>query len=998
MGTDYNGGGFTQNDDGAVFGDPSGAGSVADYDSWDWKQIEAAINGMSAGTSDSENADHAAAVSSPQSLQDAADAFYHVQNVLAGVAKAITDQTNALTGENGPWKGDAADAFHDMMMTFAKQVTATANVLAGGDADGNTSGTGHSVPQQLADNAVNLANAQQKIHDIDVWYAHQASLMGVTPMSNGLIPVSKKPEIVKMLNRDMRAVLKNLAGHYQVTIDSVRPPGPITSPTGGDQPGVDDPPPTDTPPDTLSPTDITPAPVAPLANTDLTGTPTLTPTPFGTAADFDPSGSGSPSPYTGSLDSNGPGSGPGSGDTDGLGGLDSPSDLNALGNPNDTLDPTALDSMLNPGADGSPTGFGGGTGLDGTGTLGDGPGSPDSAFSGDPGGSGGPGALRNAVVSPYGDTGLDGPGTVGGDGGFDGLGGDYGPGGGVTPAAFAPSAFGGGTGLNGSGTLPDSDLVEDPSAWTGQTNPAAYPGGSGLNGSGVSDLAGYDPAAFPGTSDLAGYDPAAVGGGAGLHGFDPAANGFGLESDLPRTGAAPFPGTTETGATGTTGGGMPFLPPMTNAGTTTPTGERSDASGLLDPTTEPWNGTTDLDGTGLPTTGTPHPHADTSLDLPTTTTTPYPGTTDTNGETGTTGTAGGGMPFLPPMTNAGTTTPTGERSDASGLLDPTTEPWTSPEGDDDAVAGVPVAGAAGLSGLPGPVAERSEPVGEVQPAASEEEFTQPAAPASAVQTPGTAGMPYLPMSPGGAPGGSGRSEDDEHGGLVERGDEEFGGAPSQAEVAGEALAAGINLAPASSPAAPAPGEAVPATEEVAAAPEGGAEAAAEPGDPLVVLRPSDDDLSEVDVAAWGLAGASFVPLLLARGQRDEESEIDAPDYATADDGTWGPHAPATGGESGAEGADGAEGDAPSLVTWRPQRAAATSAGSAAVFTSAGPGCAAAGDEEAEEEESGWDEEPETARAEGAAEEPPSRGIADLLVQEGDATWGAPAGDTTGQVI
>ena len=77
--------------------------------------IEAAINGMSAGVDNSGNQDHAQAVSDPASLQAAADAFYTVQQTLSDIAKSLSDQANALAGPNGPWTGDAADSFIDMM-------------------------------------------------------------------------------------------------------------------------------------------------------------------------------------------------------------------------------------------------------------------------------------------------------------------------------------------------------------------------------------------------------------------------------------------------------------------------------------------------------------------------------------------------------------------------------------------------------------------------------------------------------------------------------------------------------------------------------------------------------------------------------------------------------------------------------------------------------------------------------------------------------------------
>jgi hypothetical protein len=163
-----------------------------------------------------------------------------------------------------------------------------------------------------------------------------------------------------------------------------------------------------------------------------------------------------------------------------------------------------------------------------------------------------------------------------------------------------------------------------------------------------------------------------------------------------------------------------------------------------------------------------------------------------------------------------------------------------------------------------------------------------------------------------------------------------------------------------------------------------------------VLRPADDDLSEDDAAAWGVAGASLVPLLWA-ARPEEEGEITAPGYATADEGTWGT-APAAGARAGdgsaqmqagltaADGApDGADEGRP-LATWRPQRP--TASGESAVPAVSEPLLSCAPDAEDEE----WDEEePEaSAHEEPADEEGATRGIADLLVQEGD-TWGsAPA--------
>ncbi|MER7187898.1 WXG100 family type VII secretion target, partial [Streptomyces hyaluromycini] len=292
----YNGGGFTQGSDGAVYGDSgSDPGSTSDYDTWDWKQIQAAIVGMSAGVHSQANEDHAAAVASPQSLQDAADILAEVQGVLDTVAQSLTAQAKALAGDNGPWQGAAADAFAEMIDGFSKQVQANVEALAGGSTGA------HNVPQQVADNAVNLANAQRLIGEIDLWYANQARQMGVQPMSNGLIPISKKPQLVEMMTNDMRKVLKSLAGNYRVTIDSIKSPSPITSPGNTS--------PTDGLPDTSVPDSLTNPDTGtgldPATGTGLdTGTGTGLAPDLATDAATGP-GDGTATPFSGSLDPGG---------------------------------------------------------------------------------------------------------------------------------------------------------------------------------------------------------------------------------------------------------------------------------------------------------------------------------------------------------------------------------------------------------------------------------------------------------------------------------------------------------------------------------------------------------------------------------------------------------------------------------------------------------------------------------------------------------------------
>ncbi|WP_333766855.1 WXG100 family type VII secretion target [Streptomyces sp. IBSBF 2435] len=974
MGTDYDGNGFSQGDDGAVYGNPSDTGSISDYDSWDWKQIEAAIRGMSAGTDDADNLGRAASVASPQSLQDAANAFYHVQMVLSGVARALQDQAKALAGDDGPWKGDAADAFHDMMTTFSKQVGATADVLSGGKSADGGGGSGNSVPQQLADNAVNLLNAQNKIGEIDAWYANQATLMGVTPMSNGLIPVSKKPELVKMLNRDMRAVLKNLAAHYQVTIDTVRPPGTITGPGAGDPPPIDEPP-ADEPPADYRPTDYQPADVADLANSgDLGLTPPLTAESLTSPAGFDPAQDAMPSPYSGSLDTNGPGSGlGGDGDVSGLGG---PGPDGGLGGDNSTLDPSALDRMLNPSA------FGGGTGLGGDGSLGG-----DSGFGGLDG-LGPDSFARSTTPAPFGGgTGLDGAGGLGGGPGLGGL------------PPISPGAFGGGTGLDGSGTLPGSDLAEDPATWKDGATAADFPGGTGIGGgSGLGDLGLGSGSGLGGLGDSKGFVPSAFPGsaGTGLGGSVPSAGDLGLETETPGFTPAGFPGSTGlssdgSGVVGGVGGGMPFMPGMGGGGQSAAGGfDRSDASGLLDPNAEPWTGEYDP-ASGEPVAAGTAPAGQGGLDLP--------GALSQEPEAVVQGGAPGMMmPGMGGGAPGGAGREEGTSSDASGLLAPSADPWTEPglpeaeasglppaaTGGADTLSGLPEGTGTGtLSGLLGGTGTPSGPAdgtetgagGAPVPVGADGSAERFAAPAVAEEAAVPAAAPFLPMGGMGAAGGSGRGDEDDPGTLVEPTAEEFAEPVAPGALAADALAAGT-AAPAV-PEIPAHGG-----EEQYAAYDGSG-GAEETGDPLVVLRPADDDLSEEDTAAWGVAGASFVPLLWA-ARPEEEAEVTAPGYATADDGTWG--AGPAGASRGADASAETETEEQPLATWRPNRAAATGEPGVLPPTEQPLSCAAASaDDEWEEEE------PEAAGDESAEEEPASRGIADLLVQEGD-TWGSPAAD------
>ncbi|BBA96928.1 hypothetical protein RVR_2454 [Actinacidiphila reveromycinica] len=639
----YDGDGFVTGDGGAVYGDPgSDAGSVSDYDTWDWKQIKAAVNGMSAGQDDDANEAHATAVSSSTSLYNAADAFAYAQNIFAEVADALKQQVTALAGDDGPWRGAAADSFLGMMTTFSNQVAANSDVLSGG-----VTGT-DSVPQQLANNGASLARAQDLLNQIDAWYAQQAKNDGAPVDSNtGLVMVHTKPKIVDAMNEDMRKVLKSLASQYQVTIDNIKSPTPITGPDS-------------TPPDTTPPPD-TDAPPNPLDTPDGLATPALDtvppvdsvdPNPDGFPGDLDSSdyadtGAGdsgaTAAPFPTSLDSP-------TGSLDGDPSAFPDTDTGGAGDdlPVTPFDSKALDDALNPDAGaGDPDAFPGGTDA-----------------SGDPaGGIGVPGSDVGDLTpfSKSTDPGTDGSGIPG-----------------LTPAGF-PGSTDTGAGSDG---LPSEALAKE-SPFDEDGLPEDFPGDAGAGATG--DLADGVPGLGGADTGAGGGAPASFPGDLGLESKAPGSSGVPTESDgIPES----FPGTENLAAgNSTTPSSMPYMPGMggMGAGTNNPTNtDPTDSSGLLDPTTNPWEGPTDTDE---PTAATLP--GETGLDLPTTpetTPTTFPGTENLAAENSTTPSS---MPYMPGMggMGAGTNNPTNtDPTDSSGLLDPTTNPWEGPTDTDEPTA------------------------------------------------------------------------------------------------------------------------------------------------------------------------------------------------------------------------------------------------------------------------------------------------------------------------
>ncbi|MFH8386878.1 hypothetical protein ACH4E7_39195 [Kitasatospora sp. NPDC018058] len=577
---DYNSGGFSQGDDGAVYGNPASTSSASDYNSWDWKQIMAAVNGGAAmaGTSD---AGRAAAVADPATLVAAGNSFYHAQLVLEMVAKSLDDQSKALAGDDAPWRGEAAQSFLTAMKGFSEQVSAVAGVLSGGASGLN------SVPRQLVANGNQLAYAQAKIRAIDAWYASEAQRLGATAMGNGLIPVSKKPEVVRLMNRDMRWVLNDLAGKYQVTVDAVRSPAPVQPPVKG--PGTGDGPrmpdigrgPGSLPPPAPFPGGSGPSVPDPL-HASVPGLP-ATPVPA-------PAGAAGPLPFPGGAGTGGPGiPGPGAAPLPFPGGgtvpgLSSPEGAGPAV-PNAFPGGGAMPGLPAPDSPGTgaplpfPGGAGTGGGLPGLGS------DPAGALLGTGGG------LPLPFPGMTGMTGMTGTGR-----GAPGL--DDGTRRGL-PDAGAPSPF---PGMSAPGA---SELPSPSTSSAGPLSPfpgMSAPGASELpspSTSSAGPLSPFPGMSAPGVSELPSpsTSPGAgaptftgTGGpvGSGTAGLDAA--GRPLPVDAP---SAALPGgagqTGDAVAAGSSGPMMPMSPMMPGgAAAGARDGERSDASGLLVPDEAPW--------------------------------------------------------------------------------------------------------------------------------------------------------------------------------------------------------------------------------------------------------------------------------------------------------------------------------------------------------------------------------------------------------------------------
>lgn len=212
----YNTGNFSQDGNGGIWGKSDVEGSASDFESWDWKQIKAAVNGNAAvlpGTPDV----RADAIASPLSLLKAAEKFEKAQLTLNAIAVRLTRQGEALAGEDGPWSGKAATGFRNMLDLFAAQLSARADQIGGGASASNP------VPRQLWDSGQHLLWAQHQLQALDVYYADWAKALGA-PVVDGLVYVSTQPALVMQMTEQMRKVVRMLAAKYSVTVSDIVPP------------------------------------------------------------------------------------------------------------------------------------------------------------------------------------------------------------------------------------------------------------------------------------------------------------------------------------------------------------------------------------------------------------------------------------------------------------------------------------------------------------------------------------------------------------------------------------------------------------------------------------------------------------------------------------------------------------------------------------------------------------------------------------------------------
>ncbi|MEU4745974.1 hypothetical protein AB0G02_36700, partial [Actinosynnema sp. NPDC023658] len=244
-------------------GDGTGEGSPADYDTMDWKQIQAVITGAAAvGKTDSDGRpidrvsieQRMETVSNPASLWNAAEDLRWVQEALKAVGVNLEQQVKSLTGEDGPWRGEASEAFQTLMKPLTDAFRYAAEQIAGGPA-----GT-QSAPQQLwaagdyldwarrtvweinRHYSAEIARIANAYNGVETQFDHRTGQPVIEPrsgeeghirfrMDNGNIWINWNQQVVTMMSNDMRKVLKTLAAEYDSVTLQVEP-RPVVTPKG----------------------------------------------------------------------------------------------------------------------------------------------------------------------------------------------------------------------------------------------------------------------------------------------------------------------------------------------------------------------------------------------------------------------------------------------------------------------------------------------------------------------------------------------------------------------------------------------------------------------------------------------------------------------------------------------------------------------------------------------------------------------------------------------
>ncbi|MCG3752728.1 WXG100 family type VII secretion target [Amycolatopsis sp. Poz14] len=777
MADDNNTHGFTSDDNGVwpdttqtgnqnTTGDPS-----KDFDGLTWKQIEAAILGGGSLSGGQDNRDKAYGNVNWQSLQDAAGVFQETQQNLAMVAQSIQDQTAALAGPDGPWKGDAATKFKDMMTALGNKFSDLADRIGDGGGSNN-------VPTNLVNSAAYLKWAQDTIRYIDSYYASQVLAQGSKyHLSDGRAYISQFPEAVEMMTNDMRKVGGQLAQKYNTVHVNAGKTTPPPTPGGGDvntpkpPPPPPAPPPPPTPPPPPPPVTAPPPPPASPPPPPVTQPP---PTPKPPPVSPPPGGgNGTPPPVNKAAippppnGVNGPGGSdvpppiknamvpPPPGDVNGPGGNNvpppiknavvppPPGDLNGPGG-NGTPPPVNAASIPPP-----PNGAGGNNVKQ--------PSVKPPAIPAPPGDSTGGNNLKSPSIPPP-------PGASGNN-----LGGNVNP-----PSIPAPPGSSGGSGHVNPPSIP---APPGSSGGSGHVNPPSIPAPPGSSGG-----SGHvNPPSIP-------APPGDAGGNLANNALNPAHLPPGLNTP---------PGNQTPG-----GSGIPMMPPGGmggGGGLNTPSAERPDSSGLLGNIKKPWVspppdgiGNPDAHGDTPPLSSAkwaPPPGASGGVGGPSTN-----GLGDGVGGPGDSGPGaikglgesdlpkmpdpvsnheqvpgGGTPPMVPPGGmggGSGLNTPSAERPDSSGLLGNIKKPWVSapPDGigNPDAHGDTPPLSSAewapppaaiGGPGVNGPGGE--EPAGPGVKGLGESNLPKLPDPVSnhEQQLPASGTPPMVP--PGGMGGGSG---------------------------------------------------------------------------------------------------------------------------------------------------------------------------------------------------------------------------------------------------